>query len=155
MSRFQECLRPQGPRAVLLSVKPRFAEQIVAGTKRVEFRRSWAAEQVGLAVIYSSSPIQRLVGIVDVDGTVFASPSSVWTKCRERGPGLERRELMEYFAGKVQAYGVLLGKVTLPEKPIPPKSLFRGFRPPQSYRYLSAAELRRVGKQFGFDEVPA
>jgi predicted transcriptional regulator len=155
MSRFQECLRPQGPRAVLLSVKPRFAEQIVAGTKKVEFRRSWAAQQVGLAVIYSSSPVQRLVGIVDVDGTVCASPSSVWTKCRERGPGLERRELMDYFTGKVQAYGVLLGRVTLPKKPVPPKSLFRSFRPPQSYRYLSSAELRRVGKQFGLDEVPA
>lgn len=138
-----------------MSVKPHFAEQIVAGTKKVEFRRTWAAEYVGLAVIYSSSPIQRLVGIVDVDGAVLASPSSLWTKCRERGPGLERRELMEYFAGKVQAYGVLLGKVTLPEKPIPPKSLFRGFRPPQSFRYLSAAELRRVGKQFGFDEGPS
>ncbi|MCJ0765358.1 hypothetical protein [Variovorax terrae] len=61
---------------------------------------------------------------------------------------------MEYFAGKDKAYGVLLGGLTFPAKPILPKSLFRGFRPPQSYRYLSAAELRRIGKQFGFVEEP-
>lgn len=149
MSRFQECLQPQGPRAILLSVKPRFADQIVAGTKTVEFRRSWAAEPVGLAVIYSSSPVQSLIGIVEIEGFILASPSTVWTKCRSRGPGIERKELMEYFSGKTQAYGVLLGSVSLPSTPISPKSLFKEFRPPQSYRYLSATELRCIGKQFG------
>ena len=155
MTRFQDCLRPQGPRAVLLSIKPRFAEQILTGTKTVEFRRSWAAEYVGLAVIYSSSPVQLLVGIVEIEGTVLASPASVWTKCRARGPGLDRKELMEYFAGKDQAYGILLGSLTRSEKPVRPKSLFRNFRPPQSYRYLTTAELRRIGKQFGLVEEPA
>ncbi|AHB04859.2 hypothetical protein U875_05130 [Pandoraea pnomenusa 3kgm] len=139
---------------MLLSVKPRFAEQILAGTKKVEFRRSWAAEHVGLAVVYSSSPVQCLVGIVEIEGAVVGSPASVWTRCRARGPGLERQELMEYFVGKDQAYGILLGQMTRPEKPIRPKSLFRGFRPPQSFRYLTAAELRRIGKQFGIVEEP-
>lgn len=154
MSRFQECLQPQGPRAILISIKPRFAEQIITGAKAVEFRRVWAAEPVGLAVIYSSSPVQRFVGIVEVDGAIAASPSAVWTKCVSRGPGLQRKELMEYFVGKTKAYGVLLGEVTLPAKPVAPKSLFKDFRPPQSYRYLSATELRRVGKQFGLIEEP-
>lgn len=152
MTRFQDCLQPQGPRAVLLSVKPRFAEQIFAGTKTVEFRRSWAAEPVGLAVIYSSSPIQALVGIVEIERAIIASPASIWTKCRARGPGIERKELMEYFAGKDQAYGLLLGELIHPDKPIRPKSLFRGFRPPQSFRYLTTSELRRIGKQFGLSE---
>lgn len=154
MMRFQECLQSQGPRAVLLSVKPRFAEQIFAGTKTVEFRRSWAAEPVGLAVIYSSSPVQCLVGIVEIEGAIMAAPASIWRECRVRGPGLERKELMEYFAGKSQVYGILLGKLTRPEKPVRPNSLFKGFRPPQSFRYLTATELRRIGKQFGLVEEP-
>ncbi|MCU4120995.1 ASCH domain-containing protein [Variovorax sp. N23] len=152
MSRFQECLQPQGPRAILISIKPRFAEQILTGAKTVEFRRVWAVEPVGLAVIYSSSPVKRLVGVVEVDGAVVASPSTVWIRCSSRGPGLQRKELMEYFAGKAKAYGVLLGEVALPKKPVAPKSLFKDFRPPQSYRYLSTTELRRVGKQFGLIE---
>lgn len=152
MTNFQECLQPEGPRAVLLSVKPRFAELILSGVKKVEFRRIWAAQPVGLAVIYSSSPVQRIVGIVGINGTFVASPSKVWAKCLTLGPGLQRKELMEYFAGKDEACGVLLGEVTLPPKPVPPKSLFKGFRPPQSYRYLSTTELRRVGKQFALVE---
>ncbi|AHN76886.2 hypothetical protein DA70_22200 [Pandoraea pnomenusa] len=107
-----------------------------------------------MAVVYSSSPVQCLVGIVEIEGAVVGSPASVWTRCRARGPGLERQELMEYFVGKDQAYGILLGQMTRPEKPIRPKSLFRGFRPPQSFRYLTAAELRRIGKQFGIVEEP-
>jgi predicted transcriptional regulator len=59
---------------------------------------------------------------------------------------------MEYFAGKDQAYGILLGQRFLLEKPIRPKSIFKEFRPPQSFRYLTAIELRRIGKQFGFVE---
>jgi predicted transcriptional regulator len=141
-------LQPEGPRAILLSVKPRFAELILSGFKKVEFRRTWAAQPVGLAVIYSSSPVQRIVGIVDINGTFLASPPKVWTKCLHLGPGLERKEFMEYFTGKDEACGVLLGEVTLPPKSVPPKSLFNSFRPPQSYRYLSTAELRRVGKRF-------
>lgn len=152
MTIFQECLQPAGPRAILLSMKPRFSELILSGVKKVEFRRAWAAEPVGLAVIYSSSPVQRIVGIVSINGTYVASPSKVWTKCLPLGPGLQRMELMEYFAGKNEAYGILLGGVTLPPKPVPPKSLFKGFRPPQSYRYLSTTELRRVGKLFGLVE---
>lgn len=152
MTTFRECLQPEGPRAILLSVKPRFAELILSGAKKVEFRRIWAIQPVGLAVIYSSSPVQRIVGIVSIKGALVASPSKVWTKCLPLGPGLQRKELMEYFAGKDEAYGVLLGEVTLPPMPVPPKSLFKGFRPPQSYRYLSITELRRVGKNFGLVE---
>ena len=59
---------------------------------------------------------------------------------------------MEYFAGKDRAYGILLGGLTVPEKPIRPKSLFKDFSPPQSYRYLTPNELRRIGKQFGLVE---
>ena len=153
MTNFQECLQPEGPRAILLSVKPRFAELILSGAKKVEFRRTWAVQPVGLAVIYSSSPVQRIVGIVGINGTFVASPSKVWTKCLPLGPGLPRQELMEYFSGKDVACGVLLGEVTLPPKPVLPKSLFKGFRPPQSYRYLSGAELCRIGKQFNLPEV--
>jgi predicted transcriptional regulator len=145
-------LREQGTRAVLLSVKPRFSEQIAAGLKRVEFRRSWAIEPVGLLVIYASAPTQRIVAVVEVEGVEHAAPSKLWTRCSSRGPGLARAELLAYLDGKDMGYGVLLGQVTKPNKPIEPGAVIKDFRPPQSYRYLSAAELKRIGKKFGLDE---
>ena len=152
MSSFQECLREQGTRAVLLSVKPRFSEQIASGLKRVEFRRSWAIEPVGVLVIYTSAPTQRIVAVVDVEGVEHAAPSKLWTRCSSRGPGLARAELLAYLEGKDKGYGVLLGQVTRPKKPIEPGTVIQDFRPPQSYRYLSTAELKRIGKKFGLDK---
>lgn len=152
MSRFQECLQPQGVRAVLLSIKPRFADQILAGTKRVEFRRSWAKEPVGLIVIYASSPVQRIVGMVEVQAVVAASPTKLWKACETRGPGLPRKEFMDYFAGKADGNGILLGKVTAPPRPIAPRSVLRDFRAPQSFRYLTNGELRTLGKKLGLPE---
>jgi predicted transcriptional regulator len=148
MPRFQESLEPQGAKAVLLSVKPRFADQIMAGTKRVEFRRSWAKQPVGLLVIYSSSPVQRIVGMVEVEGSVTDSPAKIWTVCKPRGPGISRKDLMEYFAGKSRGYGILLGQTIAPPRAIAPKSIFKGFRAPQSFRYLTHIELRSIGKKF-------
>jgi predicted transcriptional regulator len=153
MSRFQECLQEPGPRAVLLSVKPRFAEQIASGLKRVEFRRSWAAEPVGMMVIYASAPTQRIIALVEVEGVVHAAPAKLWMQSSIRGPGLARAELLSYLDGKEKGYGILLGRVTSAAKPIEPGSVIDAFRAPQSFRYLSVEELRRIGKKFGLSRA--
>ena len=64
MTLFQECSQPLGGRAILLSIKPKYSDLILSGEKRVEFRRTWAADEVGLIAIYASSPIQRIVALV-------------------------------------------------------------------------------------------
>lgn len=153
MSRFQKSLEPQHARAILLSVKPRFADQIMAGTKRVEFRRSWAREPVELLIIYSSAPVQRIVGVVEVIGMINDSPTKIWATCKHQGPGISRKELMDYFTGKHRGYGVLLGQITAPPRAIAPKSVFKGFRAPQSFRYLTHTELRSLGKKFKSEET--
>ena len=68
---FQEFSPRQDGKVVLLSIKPKYADLILTGSKQVEFRRSWAAQDVGLIVLYSSSPIQKIVGIVEVDSVVM------------------------------------------------------------------------------------
>ncbi len=147
MSRSQEFSLPQESRGVLLSVKPRFSELIVAGTKRVEFRRTWALEEVGCVAVYASSPIQNIVAVVEVESIVRASPTALWKISKVRGGGLTLKELQEYFDGKSQGVAVLLGRRWLPSKPLEPNSMVPNFRAPQSFRYLTAAEVRRLGKK--------
>ncbi|AMU13345.1 MULTISPECIES: ASCH domain-containing protein [Burkholderia cepacia complex] len=146
MSLFQESLSPQGGRAVLLSIKPKYADLILAGSKRVEFRRSWAAQDVSMIVLYSSSPIQKIVGTVEVDEIVVASPTSLWRTCVERGGGLTREELRSYFADKSQGVAVLLGKVVKLAQHVEPSDVFGNFVPPQSFRYLNVSEYMKIEK---------
>lgn len=147
MSLFQESSPRPGSRAVLLSIKPKYADLILAGSKLVEFRRSWAAQDVSVIVLYSSSPIRRIVGMVEVDEIIVASPSSLWKTCTERGGGLTRNELRSYFSGKSRGVAVLLGKVLKPAKHIEPSDVISEFVAPQSFRYLDVNEYRKLEKK--------
>ena len=144
MSLLKESLPHPSGRAILLSIKPKYADLILAGSKRVELRRSWAAQDVSVIVLYSSSPIQRIVGVVEVEKVVIASPTALWKICTERGGGLTRKELRSYFLGKSQGVAVLLGRVFKPVRDFEPKEIISSFVPPQSFRYLDASEYLEV-----------
>jgi predicted transcriptional regulator len=144
MTNSQECLLPPAGKAIVLSIKPKYAELILAGKKTVELRRMWAAEPVSVIVIYASSPIQRLVGIVNVQKVVQAAPSILWNLCLDRGGGLTRRELLDYFNGTKSGYAVLLENVVRFKNMIDPSSVIANFRAPQSFRYISADEVQEL-----------
>jgi predicted transcriptional regulator len=148
MSPFPESSPPLGGRAVLLSVKPRYADLIVAGQKRVEFRRVWAHEPVSWVAVYSSSPAQKIVGIVEVESVVVASASTLWLLNGSRGGGLTRTELRNYFSGRLKGNAVILGQVLRPQAPIEPAKIVQGFRAPQSFRYLTDSEVLRLSRSF-------
>lgn len=144
MSLLQEFLPHPSGRAVLLSIKPKYADLILAGSKRVELRRSWAVQDVSIIVLYSSSPIQKIVGVVEVEEVVIASPTALWRICTERGGGVTRKELMSYFSGKSRGVAVLLGKAFKSMQDVEPKEIIKDFVPPQSFRYLDANEYLKV-----------
>lgn len=130
---------------MLLSVKPRFANLILAGTKRVEFRRSWATKEVSHIAIYSSSPVQKIVALAAVEEVVLASRRALLNHSTKYGGGLTPDELNDYFDGKERGYAVLLGKVTTFRDPVSPKSIISSFTPPQSFRYLTIGEAVSLG----------
>lgn len=147
MSLFQGSSPQPCGRAVLLSIKPKYADLILSGFKRVEFRRSWAAEGVGMIVLYSSAPVQKIVGMVEVAEVVVASPTALWKTCTDMGGGLTRQELRTYFAGKSKGVAVLLGRVFSPPKSLAPSDVIDNFVPPQSFRYLDASEFAKLEKK--------
>jgi predicted transcriptional regulator len=101
-----------------------------------------------MLVLYSSSPIQKIVGVVEVE-EIVASPTSLWRTCVEKGGGLTREELRTYFAGKSQGVAVLLGEVFKPTKHVEPSDVISNFVPPQSFRYLDASEYMKLEKRVG------
>lgn len=100
-----------------------------------------------MLVLYASSPVQRIVGVVEVTEVVVASKTSLWQVCTERGGGLTRAELRLYFRGKARGVAVLLGKIATPKHYIEPTSIMSNFVPPQSFRYLNADELNALEKK--------
>ncbi|OOO02137.1 MAG: hypothetical protein USCGTAYLOR_01639 [Chromatiales bacterium USCg_Taylor] len=144
MSLFPESSELPGGRAVLLSIKPRYADLILAGTKRVELRRSWPSNDIGVMVLYSSSPVQRLVGVAYVDNVNEADVTGLWQLACAYGGGLTHDELVEYFEGKRTAYGIMIKSIKAAECVVDPKDLFPDFAPPQSFQYLTPDDFQRV-----------
>lgn len=144
MNLFQEFLQQPTGSAILLSVKPKFADLIVDGSKLVELRRTVPAQTVGTIAIYSSSPVQAIVALADVIETIEASPTKLWAIAKDNGGGLTRAELMDYFHSKRTGFAIMLQNVRVYEKPVLPARVFKLFSAPQSFRYLTPKELKKL-----------
>jgi predicted transcriptional regulator len=144
MTLFPEFSDSHNGSAILLSVKPKFANLIVDGSKLVELRRTVPAQTVGTIAIYSSSPVQAIVALADVKETIEASPTKLWTIAKDNGGGLTRAELMDYFHSKRTGFAIMLQNVRVYEKPVLPTKIFKPFSAPQSFRYLTPKELKKL-----------
>jgi len=155
MSLFPESSKQPSGRAVLLSIKPRYADLILAGTKRVELRRSWPGTDIGVMVLYSSAPIQKLVGLAFIDRIEECDFETLWALADARGGGVTYDELKTYVEGKRTAFGVMINRVKIAEVQVDPKDLFPDFTPPQSFLYLGPSDFRRVMWAMFPSEEPA
>lgn len=136
----------QSGKAIVLSIKPKYADLILVGKKTVEFRRTWAAQDVSTIAIYASSPVCGLVGLISVSEIVRAKPKALWAFCSKHGGALSKDEFSEYFEGKETGIAVLMKGVRRFSKAIDPKKIIKGFSAPQSFRYLADSELTKLEK---------
>jgi len=125
MTLFPESSEQPSGRAVLLSIKPKYADLILAGTKRVELRRSWPSNDVGVMVLYSSAPIQKLVGVAFIDRIEECDFESLWTLANTNGGGVTYEELKAYTKGKKTAFGVMINRVKVADTQVDPKEIFQ------------------------------
>jgi predicted transcriptional regulator len=132
---------PEDGGVALLPIKPEFADAILAGTKRVEFRKSPFRRDVSWVVIYASTPIQRVVGWFRVSGVDTGTPGELWER-HERHGGIAAQAYHSYFADRTAAIAIGVADVTTLPEPIPIAVL--GVSVPQSFRYLGLAEVRRL-----------
>jgi len=129
--------------AILISVRPKFAEMIFSGGKTVELRRVCPKISVGdLALVYVSSPAKELQGAFEVGKIISASPLALWRKVGGKS-GMNRRDFLAYFQGKTKAHALMIKRAWKLPAPICLTTLRRrkgGFRPPQNFHYLRRNE---------------
>ena len=126
--------------SILLSINPEYAERILIGSKKYEFRKKLANKPVNKILIYSTTPIMKVVGEVEVVKTISSSPSALWEHTKKFA-GISRDKFRKYFKGCKVAYAYELGKVIQYN---PPKGLndFNVGLPPQSFIYLSVEHIK-------------
>ena len=134
----------QLPKTLLLSIRPRFVEQILEGKKTVELRRLRPRILPGQPLlIYCTVPVKALSAVAWTSGVLVAPPVLLWQQTRSIA-GVSREEFDAYFAGAKAAFGLQLSSKLAIRKPVPLstlKQLIPGFHPPQSFRYLTADQV--------------
>ena len=122
---------------VLLSIKPKYVEEIMNGNKRYEFRKSIfrCREDVELVYVYSTSPVKKIVGVFTVETIIEDHPRNLWEKFKEFS-GIGEEEFFSYFGGHKKGFAIGIENVEVFEDPIDPKNSIPGFVPPQSFRYI-------------------
>ncbi|WP_447985584.1 ASCH domain-containing protein [Nitrospira sp. Nam74] len=128
---------------VFLPVKPVYANLILSGGKRYEFRRSRFRHNVTHLVLYSTSPVKRIVGVARVNNVSVGSLSGTWRLARGRA-GIPRKVFNEYYAGTEVAVALSLSYVKKLAKELQPAQIRDGFRVPQSFSYVDTNFYKQV-----------
>jgi len=134
---------PAAGRVALMSIRPEYAERLLDGSKRVEFRKRRLAGDVTTVLIYATMPVGRIVGVFEVDGYDIASPSALWERHKSHA-GISRSGFRRYFSRHRLAVGILVRDARRLDRPVPLSELDATLRPPQSFRYLELSPWGRA-----------
>lgn len=121
---------------VLLSIKPEYAEKILQGEKRFEFRKSiFRNSEVKTVVIYATMPVGKVIGEFDFDEVLSDNPKEIWSLTRKFS-GITKKFFNEYFDGRELAHAIKVVAVRRYEIPQNLKEYIPSGSAPQSFCYI-------------------
>jgi predicted transcriptional regulator len=132
---------------VLLSIRPTFANLIASGGKTVELRRRFPAVPSGTTlVIYATQPVAAVLGITPLRCLTASTLPVLWRKFGVAS-AVTRETFDLYFTECTRGIAIELEAFEAFTPPIPLtelRGLWPAFAPPQSYRYVPLAVLRKL-----------
>ena len=122
---------------LLMSLKPKYAEAVLAGTKSVEIRRRFSERWAGCHVsLYSSSPKKALVGQATIAKVEKAPPEDIWLRYGTQ-VACTKHEFDQYTADLGECFAIHLERTKPYSASFAPEytlsALSTSLRPPQSY----------------------
>ena len=122
---------------IMMSMKPKYAERVLSGSKQVEVRKKFSRRWVGSNVLlYSSRPVSSVVGEAVISSVTYGSPREIWSKWKS-SLGCSWEEYQGYVASATKVNAIELGNVTRYRRPMSlggiSRILDQDLRPPQSF----------------------
>lgn len=130
----------------LLSIKPKYIDEIIAGRKRYEFRKTAFKKDVKEVWIYASSPEKRLVGVFVIGRVIEDTPENLWKNLRNAA-GIKKNEFFDYYNGTKVGYAIEIEGLKLFANPVEPRAVFPDFIPPQSFWYFNTITYDEINKE--------
>jgi len=133
-------------RGVVLSIHPKYSEKILEEQKTVELRRRFPVpEPTAITLyIYSTSPVQAMVGVARIKEVQELPVQQIWTEFQENAL-INHKDFTKYFRGLKSGFVLILYDIKPFPRQIPLRRLREefGFEPPQSFLYIKN-DLRKA-----------
>lgn len=124
---------------LVLSLHPRYTQQIMTGEKKVELRRIRPQIEPGhLILLYTISPIQAIEGILKVSRIEKKPLKDLFQEVKEIS-GTTKKEFFSYFQGKNEGVAIYFQDVYPFTSPLSLKEIKKNnlsFHPPQGFLYI-------------------
>lgn len=129
---------------VMFSLKPRFIEAFLNGSKTVELRKRPPLLASGTVVwLYGTVPQGKVMAVARIGHVTVAPVKQIWDEFSQ-SLGLSKDEFDDYLWDRTQAAAIALDQITEIESPmnLPAlRSLEPGFQPPQFFRHIRCGNL--------------
>lgn len=119
---------------LLMPIRPEHVNNIFAGMKKFEFRKTKCRRKIDGILIYATSPVKRIVGEAEVTNIVVGSPTSVWEQT-SHSAGIGRHYFNQYYQDRHIAVAYALGEVIKYTQPLKLNDFGLKYAP-QSYAYI-------------------
>lgn len=121
-------------KTILMSIKPEYVAKIFSGDKKYEYRKRTSKEKIDKIIVYSTTPVKKVVGELIIKNILYDKKDTVWKKTSKYG-GISKEKYNEYYKNYDNAIAYEIEKVIVYDKP---KTLddYNIKKAPQSYVYL-------------------
>ena len=120
--------------SIILSINPIHVENIMNGTKLSEFRKKVCKRHIDKIVIYSTTPIKKVVGEAEVEDVLIDDPQIIWNITHAYS-GINKTFFDKYYNNSEQAVAYKLKNVVKYQEPKDLKS-YGINNAPQSFQYI-------------------
>ena len=129
----------KSPVVALLSIKPVYANAILDGRKKVEFRKRPFKRPVSHVVIYATAPVQRIVGWFKTGHMDEMPPKILWSKHSKIG-GISEDAFHTYYGHSERGVAIHVKQTHRLSSPVLITRI-SGSHPPQSFSYLPSTAI--------------
>lgn len=127
-------------RVALMAIQPAYAQAILDGSKRIEFRKRRLAADIDTVLIYESAPTKRIVGHFTIERTELATPQRLWRSFGSVG-SIAQADYLTYYGNSERAVGLVISHAERYMYPVALEELRDRPAVPQSFCYLPVSVL--------------
>lgn len=128
---------------IILPIKPVFAEKILSGEKKYEYRKRLCKKEIGKIYIYATAPVKMIIGEAGVIGKLNMDKEKLWQET-QRYAGITKKFYDKYFEYQDCACAYEIGEAREYRFPVALDSIGIEYIP-QSFIYVGELELAKRG----------